>query len=153
MRKPSIVFPYVAAYKESEDEIAIISQGGGLGLALMSYDGWPYLNHGGTFTPYVSYMSLFPAQKLGIFTTTNQGPNQIFDDVLHYFIFETLRGNQNARKQAEAMIEKTKQDKKLGVLRQEETIKALKKGLTGNAEEIVGKYGNGAAGKYVNGFL
>ncbi|CAL8128956.1 unnamed protein product [Orchesella dallaii] len=150
-REPSIHFPY-SDFKITDNDITTNTLSYGLALRLGIYDGWEHINHGGYFPPYKSLISMFPALKLGIFTSSNQAPSLVDQTVLHSFIFETLRGNENARKVAETVHKKEQRrhleemnskKKQLGAfLRASE-----KEGFHPSPNEIVGRYGNGLSGE------
>lgn len=153
MTKPASVMPAVA-FKSSETDLIISSYGYGLGLMLASYDGWQYIHHGGYFPPYHTLMSLFPSQNLGVFTSTNEGPLKVDAAILHAFIFEVLRGTSNPAEAVQSLWDKQ-------TARREENEKtkekALRKFLEENTDkesaqmqnEIVGKYGSGGSGNYI----
>lgn len=144
--KPAIMLPG-QTYRKSDEVIVINRQAYGLGLILATYNGWPYLQHSGFFTPYASLLSLFPDQKLGIFTSTNQGPALWSDLVVHSVIVEILQGNPDAAAKAQATFERLKEERELDNIKKEQVVKNIfHKGPKNNADDIVGKYGSGAAG-------
>lgn len=146
-------------YKSTDADLVANTFGYGLGLMLASYDGWEYIHHGGYFPPYRSLMSLFPSQKLAIFTSGNEGPVQVDPVILHAFIFEVLRGTSDeaATEKVNRMwdthkaIKEEREKKKQKTLKrflEENTNKRTSTGFN-HADDIVGKYGSGASGKNI----
>lgn len=151
MTKTASFIP-VVPFKKSEGDIIGQTYGYGLGLVLSAYDGWEYVAHGGYFPTYHSLMSLFPGQNLGIFTSTNEGPALVEATVLHTFIFELLRGKNNAK---EVALKEYNNRKTIKNITESMTKDALDKfitnstsmGRTQNSSDVTGKYGSGGSGK------
>lgn len=123
----------------------------GQGLIISEHDGWEYIKHGGDIAPYHSLLSLFPAQNLSIFTSTNQGPLRIDRKVLHSFIFDTLRGAADAEEKAKKACDKWLSKEETKKKNREKAYEIfLKENVSSHikrkAGELVGKYGSGAAG-------
>lgn len=125
----------------------------GLALIMGTFGGNDYFTHSGGFTPYSSLISLFPAKKLGIFTTTNYGPVYQPQMILHTFIHELLKGNTDAAEKASEFGFAIKLERDELKLQQQRALKLFLEesktfagGLKPIAEEIVGKYGSGSHG-------
>lgn len=128
----------------------------GQALFLSQYRGWEYIHHGGDFSPYHSLMSWFPAQNLSIFTSTNQGPLKVDRTVLHTFIWEVMNGAEDAEARAKQVWDELELKEKANKKDQGEAVRdfvnksiALGGHVPKRAEELVGEYGSGAAGKTI----
>lgn len=126
----------------------------GLAMILATFKGSEYFLHTGYFTPYSSQVSWFPEENLGIFTTTNYGPVEINQLVLHAFIHELVAGNLNATEKAVefAQVMKAQEDAEKQKDYSQSLESFFEKSRTFNAgkkpkaEEVVGKYGSGGGG-------
>lgn len=150
MTKPAAIMPEIP-FKQNDNAIVAHTFGYGLGFMLAAYDGFEYIHHAGYFPPYHTLMSLFPAKKLGIFTSTNEGQAKVDAAVLHAFIFELLRGSSNATEIALQQwnnlkaIKDEEKSKEKNVL--ETFLNEAKNSQVHAQDNIVGKYGSGGSGK------
>lgn len=145
MHVPLNMFPHGYAY--------------GQGLILAEYGGWEWIYHGGDLSPYFSMLSFFPSNKLGIFTSTNQGPLQTDRTVLHSFILDVMNGVEDAEEKANKVMKEFKLKAEQKNKNHGKTVeKFLQKSaenagpLKKHAEELVGKYGSGPLGM-ISAFL
>ncbi|CAL8109669.1 unnamed protein product [Orchesella dallaii] len=150
LRKPAIHVPSLGFKHATDEKIADVFAYG-LGLRLGTYDGWQYIQHTGYFPPYYSHMSLFPDLKIGIFTTTNQGPVEVDSLVLHTFIFETLRGTENAVEKAMQNWKEIKTKSRKAYNEREKAfsevlLQSKKPEIHQSFKNIVGNYGSGGSG-------
>lgn len=140
------------SFKSSEDEIVLNLLSYGLGLMTASYDGWEYLQHSGYYASYGSLMSLFPSQKLGIFTSSNQAPVMLDQMILHSFIFETLERSENVEERITRLIDRKSTEYAEKISTQTKVTKNFLGGLgehkktNRNFSEITGSYGSGSSG-------
>lgn len=143
MRKPSIHLPI---------EYGEVGFAYGLGFFMSQYKGWEHIQHSGGLPPYESLLSMFPAKKLSVFTSSNIGPIKLNPHVLHAFIFETFNGADNAEQEARIVgdawkfIEENKKEKVEKRLEKFLKDKASRYRPIVRADELVGEFGNGAAG-------
>ncbi|CAL8109662.1 unnamed protein product [Orchesella dallaii] len=137
-------------FKGNEDDNVIANYAYSLGLIISSYDGWQYINHNGFFPPYSSQLSLYPALKLGIFSSS-QSVTEVSMLALHMFITEILRGTENATEKVMKVIEQQKTLRNIVLIQKQQALQNFlgRNETTSIVEsdgEIVGKYGSAIGG-------
>lgn len=88
----STPYRYNSFKQSAETDRTQGEMGYGIGLILANHDNWQVLRHSGWNPPYSSLMNVYPALKLGIFTSAS-GPGWQADHwYVHFTIVDMVRG-------------------------------------------------------------